>query len=263
MIGGFFGSLVGLGGAVVIIPLLTGWARLTQHKAHVTSLVAVVFTGIVGAFAYARGGALDFPLAITVAVAAIVSSMVAASRSERVPAGVLRRIFGALLLIASLVLIFKIGSGGAGITGAWRFPAGALLGLASGVLTGLLGIGGGAFIVPLLVIVFGLTQHVAQGTSLAVMIPAGIAGTVVHWRAGRIDHSIVWSLVAGVIAGAFLGGQFALVLAERPLQIVFGIILFLTSFRYLKPAREPKIAEEPTVVATTDDSGADSGEGTA
>ena len=79
IIGGFFGSLVGLGGAVVIIPLLTGWARVTQHKAHVTSLVAVVFTGIVGSLAYARGGAVDLSLALTVAAAATLSTIVAAT----------------------------------------------------------------------------------------------------------------------------------------------------------------------------------------
>lgn len=233
MIGGFFGSLVGLGGAVVIIPLLTGWARITQHKAHVTSLVAVVFTGIVGAFAYARGGAVDLPLAVTVAIAATISSIVAAAYSERVPAAVLKRIFGALLVIASLVLLIGIEVPGSGIVGAWRYPSGVLLGLFSGVLSGLLGIGGGAFVVPLLVLAFGLDQHLAQGTSLAVMIPAGIAGTLVHWRARRLDFSLIWGLVVGVIAGAFAGGQIALVLPERPLQVLFGVILLWTGLRYL------------------------------
>ncbi len=233
LIGGFFGSLVGLGGAVVIIPLLTGWARITQHKAHVTSLVAVVFTGIVGAFAYARGGAVDLPLAVTVAIAATISSVVAAAYSERVPAGVLKRIFGGLLVVASLVLLIGLDVPGSGIGGVWRYPAGVLLGLMSGVLSGLLGIGGGAFVVPLLVLAFGLDQHLAQGTSLAVMIPAGIAGTLVHWRARRLDFSLIWGLVAGVILGAFVGGQFALVLPERPLQVIFGAILLWTGLRYL------------------------------
>lgn len=251
LFGGFFGSLVGLGGAVVMIPLMTGWARITQHKAHITSLVAVVFTGIVGALAYAGGGKLDLALAAVIAAVAIVSSMVAAAYSERVPAGVLRRIFGGLLVLAAIVLLFDFGSSSAGITNWWRYPAGALLGLMSGALTGLLGIGGGAFVVPLLVIVFGLSQHVAQGTSLAVMIPAALAGTFVHWRARRIDHKLAWPLVAGVITGAFIGGRFALGLGERPLQIVFGIILLWTGFRYLKPVKPVEPRTEPTVVAAT------------
>ncbi|MFA5595495.1 MAG: sulfite exporter TauE/SafE family protein [Trueperaceae bacterium] len=233
IIGGFFGSLVGLGGAVVIIPLLTGWARVTQHKAHVTSLVAVVFTGIVGAISYARGGAVDLPLALAVAAAATVSAIVSATFSEKVPALVLRRIFGGLIVITSLVLLFGIDFPGSGIHGTARYAAGIGLGLMSGVLTGLLGIGGGAFVVPILVLGFGLDQHLAQGTSLAVMIPAGIAGTLVHWRAGRLDFSLIWGLVAGVVIGAFMGGQFALVLPERPLQIIFGVILIWMGLRYL------------------------------
>lgn len=219
---------------MVIIPLLTGWARITQHKAHVTSLVAVVFTGLVGAFAYARGGSVDLWLALSVAIAATVSSIVAAAVSERVPAAVLRRVFGGLLVLAALVLLIGVDVPGSGIPGAWRYPAGVVLGLMSGVLTGLLGIGGGAFIVPLLVLVFGLDQHLAQGTSLAVMIPAGIAGTLVHWRARRLDFGLIWGLVLGVMVGAFLGGQFALVLPERPLQIIFGVILLWTGVRYLR-----------------------------
>ncbi len=235
LIGGFFGSMVGLGGAVVMIPLLTGWARVTQHKAHATSLVAVVFTGTVGAWAYFRGGALDLPLAALIGLAATVTSIVAATYSERVPALVLRRIFGALLLAAALVLLFDVKVAEGGVAAAWRLPAALLLGLTSGTLTGLLGIGGGAFIVPLLVLVFGLDQHLAQGTSLAVMIPAGVAGTLVHLRAKRLDGSLIGGLVVGVVVGAFLGGQAALAVPERPLQIIFGIILLWTAWRYLQP----------------------------
>lgn len=247
IIGGFFGSLVGLGGAVVIIPLLTGWARVTQHKAHVTSLVAVVFTGIVGALAYARGGAVDLWLALVVGAAATLTAIVAAAYSERVPAAVLKRIFGGLLVAAALVLLLGVDVPGGGIGGAWRLPAALLLGLLSGTLTGLLGIGGGAFVVPLLVLAFGLDQHLAQGTSLAVMIPAGVAGTIVHWRAKRLDGRLVLVLVAGVAVGAFLGGQAALAVPERPLQVIFGVILLWTGVRYLRPA--PRAASAAAAAA--------------
>ncbi|HET9027155.1 MAG TPA: sulfite exporter TauE/SafE family protein [Trueperaceae bacterium] len=233
--GGFFGSMVGLGGAVIIIPLLTGWAKVSQHKAHATSLVAVVFTGLIGAAAYAGGGALDWGIAVPVAIAAVITSTVAAAYSSRVPAGLLKRIFGGLLVAAALVLILGFEISGQGIGGAWRLPAAVVLGLMSGTLTGLLGIGGGAFVVPLLVFAFGLDQHLAQGTSLAVMIPAGIAGTVVHATNRRIDLRLVVGLIIGVAIGAFGGGKLALLTPERPLQIIFGIILLWTGARYLRP----------------------------
>ncbi|HRN19525.1 MAG: sulfite exporter TauE/SafE family protein [Trueperaceae bacterium] len=243
--GGFFGSMVGLGGAVVIIPLLTGWAKVSQHKAHATSLVAVVFTGLIGAWAYASGGALDWGIAVPVAIAAVITSTFAAAYSARVPAGVLKRIFGLLLIAAAISLIFGLEVSGQGIGGAWRLPAAVLLGLLSGTLTGLLGIGGGAFIVPLLVLAFGLEQHLAQGTSLAVMIPAGIAGTAVHVSNRRIDARLVLGLIIGVAIGAFGGGKLALLTPERPLQIIFGIILLWTGARYVLPARKKAPANLP------------------
>lgn len=235
--GGFFGSMVGLGGAVIIIPLLTGWAKVSQHKAHATSLVAVVFTGIVGAMEYAREGQLNWGIAFPVAIAAVITSILAAAYSSRVPAALLKKIFGGLLVISAIVLIVRPGGDFAGLAGAWQFVGAVVLGLLSGTLTGLLGIGGGAFIVPLLVFVFGLGQHMAQGTSLAVMIPAGIAGTVVHVKNRRIDLQLVIGLVVGVAVGAFLGGQAALGIPERPLQIIFGIILLWTGARYLRTSR--------------------------
>lgn len=233
VVGGFFGSLVGLGGAVIIIPLLTGWARVTQHKAHATSLVAVVFTGIIGAFAYAQGGAIDLSLAVAVAASATISAVVAAAYSGKVPAAILRKIFGVLVLLASLVLLIGVDIPGGGVPTGARYPAAVGLGLFSGALTGLLGIGGGSFVVPMLVLAFGLDQHIAQGTSLAVMIPAGIAGTMVHWRARRLDLSLIWGLVAGVVIGASMGGKVALLLPERPLQIIFGAILAWMALRYI------------------------------
>ncbi len=238
--GGFFGSMVGLGGAVVMIPLLTGWAKLSQHKAHATSLVAVVFTGLIGAYAYAQGGALDWGIAVPVAVAAVVTSTIAAAYSARVPAGVLKRIFGGLLVAAAIALIFGFDVAGGGLAGAWRPVGAVVLGLLSGTLTGLLGIGGGAFIVPLLIFVFGLDQHLAQGTSLAVMIPAGVAGTAVHARNRRIDPKVAVALIIGVAIGAFSGGKLALLTPERPLQIIFGIILLWTGYRYLRPQPRAK-----------------------
>lgn len=237
--GGFFGSMVGLGGAVVMIPLMTGWAKISQHKAHATSLIAVVFTGLVGAWAYAGDGKLDWGIAVTVGVAAVVTSIIAAAYSAKVPAGLLKKIFGGLLVAAAILLISGLEVSGTGIGGAWRIPSALLLGLMSGTLTGLLGIGGGAFVVPLLVFAFGLPQHIAQGTSLAVMIPAGIAGTLVHARAGRLDPKLAVGLIIGVAIGAFGGGKLALLTPERPLQIIFGLILLWTGARYLLPRRKP------------------------
>lgn len=241
---GLFGGLLGLGGGVVMVPLLTGWARLSQHRAHATSLVAVVFTGLLGGWAYAMGGAVDWGVAVLVAAAATVTSAISASRAANVSAARLRQWFGIMLIAVAFLLPFGEQLTGPGIIDVLRVPAALLVGGFAGLLTGLLGVGGGSVVVPLLILVFGFDQHLAQGTSLAVMVPAGIAGTLVHWRQRSIAGSIVPGLIAGIAVGAFFGGRLALGIPELPLQLVFIALLIWTGVRYLRRGR--KAAATPT-----------------
>lgn len=242
--GGFFGSLVGLGGGVVVIPLLTGVLGLTQHQAHATSLVGVVFTGLLGSVAYAGGGAIDWRIVPYIAAAATLLSIGSAAFAPRVDAARLKRIFGVVLIVAAVMLPLTAEHVGAGLTGPLRLPGLVALGALAGVLSGLLGIGGGSFVVPLLVLAFGFDQHTAQGTSLAMMIPAGIAGVIVHLRNRQIALGAVLGLAVGVALGAYLGGRFALYLPERPLQLVFGAVLLWTGLRYVLPKRKRRSAAE-------------------
>ncbi len=240
--GGFFGSLVGLGGGVVVIPLLIAFAALTQHQAHATSLVGVVFTGLLGSIAYSSGEAIDWPVVPYIAAAATLLSIASAAFAPRVDAARLKRIFGVVLIVAAILLPLTADLVGAGITGPLRLPGLITLGAVAGVLSGLLGIGGGSLVVPLLVLIFGFDQHTAQGTSLAMMIPAGVAGVIVHLRNRQIALGTVAGLVVGVALGAYLGGGFALYLPERPLQLIFGAVLLWTGLRYVLPKRKKPTA---------------------
>ena len=94
----------------------------------------------------------------------------------------------------------------------------------------------------------------AQGTSLAVMIPAGIAGTMVHLANRRVETSILLPLVAGVAVGAFTGGRSALFVPELPLQLLFAALLLWTGYRYLFPKRPTVTAPESDVVTVVDES---------
>lgn len=235
LLAGFFGGLVGLGGGVVMVPLLTGWAQLGQHRAHATSLVAVVFTGVLGGAAYATGGEVAWRTAAIIAAASTTLALISASYSHRISAQRLKQAFGALLIIVAVLLPVGSNIVGGGISGTWQMPAAILLGGFAGVLTGLLGVGGGSLVVPLLVLVFGFDQHLAQGTSLAIMIPAGIAGALVHLRKRTIDLSILPGLIIGVAVGAFVGGRIALGIPGLPLQLFFAALLIWTGARYLKP----------------------------
>src|SRR5512137_651126 len=113
---GCFGGLVGLGGGVVMIPLMVGLAGLKQKQAHGTSLVALVFTGIVGAATYASKGKVDVVAAALLAVTATATARLGARYADVLPEWKLKRSFGAFLLVIAVILLARpwiAGLGGA------------------------------------------------------------------------------------------------------------------------------------------------------
>jgi uncharacterized membrane protein YfcA len=109
---------------------------------------------------------------------------------------------------------------------------GGLIGLSGGVLSGLFGIGGGVVIVPLLVLLAGLTAKQAAGTSLAaLLLPVGVLGVMEYWRAGYIDVRLAVVLAIGILIGAFLGARLAIGLPNEVIQRAFGVLLVLIGLR--------------------------------
>jgi uncharacterized protein len=108
------------------------------------------------------------------------------------------------------------------------------LGLAAGAASGLVGIGGGVILVPALVFLFGLTQHQAQGTTLALMVPPiGILAAWTYWRQGYVDVPVAGFICLGFLAGSFFGARFSLGLSNSVLQKVFGVALLLISLKMI------------------------------
>ena len=106
-----------------------------------------------------------------------------------------------------------------------------LLGLFTASIAASMGIGGGVIYVPVLVMVFGFDQHIAQGTSLAVIFPTVIVATIAHTRLKNVEwHLSIPIGIAGVI-GAIVGAQFALRLPAELLRRLFGIFLVLLALR--------------------------------
>ena len=224
-----------------MVPLLTGWARLDQHSAHGTSLVGVVFTGLVGGLVYGKGAAVDWQAAVLLALGAVPATVLAARSSARIPAAVLRRFFGVFLIANAILLQFKDSFPVTGLLdGAYAAISLVVLGLLVGGLSGLLGVGGGAVMVPGLALGPGFAQQLAQGTSLAAMVPSSAMGAAVHARIGHVRRDVVYPLLGGIAAGSWLGGTSALALPDRTLRVVFSVVLIWLGGRYLvrrPPAR--------------------------
>ena len=109
-----------------------------------------------------------------------------------------------------------------------------ILGLTAGTLSGLLGIGGGLILIPALVYIFGLTQHQAQGTTLAFMIPPiGLLAALKYYHDGNVKLNIAMFMCLGFFIGGLLGAMFVSKIPELLLKRIFGIALLLASLRMI------------------------------
>jgi hypothetical protein len=109
-----------------------------------------------------------------------------------------------------------------------------LLGIIAGSLSGLIGIGGGVIIVPALIFLFGLSQHQAQGTTLALLVPPiGILGAWVYYKQGYVDLRIAAVICIGFFLGSMFGAKLATSLSNILLQRIFGIALLLISLKMI------------------------------
>jgi uncharacterized membrane protein YfcA len=108
------------------------------------------------------------------------------------------------------------------------------LGLVAGVFSGLIGIGGGVIIVPALVFLFGFSQHQAQGTTLALLVPPiGILAAWTYYAQGYVDVKVAALICLGFFCGGLLGAQLATSLSNAVLEKIFGVVLLFIALKMI------------------------------
>lgn len=218
-----------------MVPLMVELLKIRQHQAHGTSLVAVAFTGLTGAIAYGLEGSVDIFAALALGLTSIVTVRAGAKFTETLPEWRLKRYFGLFLIFVALLLLLKPQIPTTNITATLWSKTLVLLftGALTGFLSGMMGVGGGTVVVPAMVLLIGLSQHTAQGTSLLVMVLTGAVGAWTHWKLGHVVSGIVPSLIVGVLLGTPAGARFAHFLPENQLRLVFAVFLTIMGIRYL------------------------------
>ncbi|MFH0881252.1 MAG: sulfite exporter TauE/SafE family protein [Lentisphaerota bacterium] len=109
-----------------------------------------------------------------------------------------------------------------------------LVGIAAGALSGVFGLGGGIIIIPILVYLFGFSQHLAQGTTLAMMVPPiGLLAAAVYYRKGYVDVSTAAFLCLGFFIGSVFGGAVATAIPEMILKRLFGLLMLVISIKMM------------------------------
>jgi uncharacterized membrane protein YfcA len=236
LLAGFFGGITGGGGGIVSVPLMVAFLKLDQHAAHGISLVALVFTGLIGALIYTLNDSIDVIAALLMAATAVATARAGAHFAHSLPEWKLKRAFGGYLLIVSALMLLKsyLGTPQTLTLGAARIIILLMTGMLAGFTSGMMGVGGGAIMIPSMVLLAGFDQHVAQGTSLLVMVPVGSMGAYTHWKLGNMRTRVLPGIIAGVLAGTWLGGTFAHVLSDTVLRVIFAVLLTWTGIRYLR-----------------------------
>lgn len=249
-VAGTAAGLFGVGGGVLLVPLLVLVLKRSQHVAHATSLVAITLAAVTGAGRFALDGSVAWAGGAAVAVGAVAGARLGARFLPKVSEGRLRRLFAVALLLLALRFLLVGASGEAAIAGDVTPALGPLMltlhvvgGLAAGVTSAVLGVGGGIIMVPLLVLGFGYGQHIAEGTSLAVIIPTAMTGAWAHHRNGYTDWPVGIQLGLSSVLGSLAGASLALSLDPVTLGRLYGVLQLAVGLLMLRRTPAPDAPE--------------------
>lgn len=240
LLGLFVGVLVGLlgiGGGVVLVPAMVYLLGYDQHMAQGTSLFILLPPIGLGALRqYWKNGQVDLHAGISCAIGFLLGGHIGGKIAVPMDSRNLRAIFGFFLVLSAVLLRRKTQSAG---TATLTAPASTqvsilrLLGIGltaafCGVAAGMVGIGGGVLLVPLLGLLFGFSQHVAQGTSLVALIPpTGLLAFLAYAHVGYVNWQAGLLLIPGVFLGGIVGGQLARRLNPRRMREIFSALMFV------------------------------------
>lgn len=229
---GFTSGLFGVGGGVVIVPALVLLAGFGQRMAHGTSLTAIAPISIAGVIGYGVADEVEWTVAGLVAVGAVAGATVGTRWLGSVSQPALQIGFAGVLLVTAAGLVTDTPPDAApqalhALTGMGYV----ILGVGAGVLAGLMGVGGGVIIVPVLTIAFGLPLAIAKGTSLAVIVPTAIMGTQRNVRHGHTRLRPGLLVGAAGVASALVASQISLALDARVSSLSFAVLLLFVAVR--------------------------------
>ena len=231
---GLLSGMFGVGGGIVIVPLLVLALGYPQRLASGTSLAAIIPAASVGVISYALSNDVAWIPALILAAGAVIGAQIGTWLLPRVPVRVLQFGFAAFLIVVIVSLFLVIPSRGEPFELSVLIVLGLIgLGLITGVLSGLLGVGGGIIVVPVLMLLFGTSDLIARGTSLLMMIPTALSGTF-----GNVRRKNVNLLGAVLVGGAActttaLGAFITKSVDPLSANVIFGVFLFFITVQMI------------------------------
>ena len=234
LLAGLFSGLFGVGGGTVIVPLLVLLCGFDQRLAGGTSRAAILPTAIVGVISYAAvGGSVSWLAALLLAVGAVAGAQIGTWLLSWVPVRVLKWAFIGFLAVVIVNLFLVIPSRDAELMITWASGVALLaVGVVTGILAGLLGVGGGIVVVPALILLFDASDLVAKGTSLLMMIPTALSGTVGNVRRKNVDLRAAAWVAVGSCTTTVGGAHLAHLLDPQVATPLFAIFLTVMAVQF-------------------------------
>lgn len=230
-VSGVLSGLFGVGGGIVMTPGLQVVLGAAPIVALATPLPVILPTALTGALTYRRAGEIDERAAAWMIGPGVLASIVGALLTTLVDTHLLLVITAVLLAYQSLgILRGSRTRRGASFRATPSMYIG--IGLVAGFVSGLLGIGGGLVMVPMLVGWLGMPLKRALGTSLLAIVALVVPGTITHAALGHIDWSLFVVVTIGAVPGALLGAKIALGTHERTLRLLVGSFLLVVAAAY-------------------------------
>jgi uncharacterized membrane protein YfcA len=241
---GLAGGLFGVGGGIILVPMLTAFFALSQHQAHGTSLAAIGATAVTGLIVYGLAGHVAWLPALFMSLASVFTARLGARLAARTSRERLTTAFAVLLLLVAARLLWRAPAAGSDplLHGPVGIAVSLGIGAAVGLLAGFMGVGGGLIAVPALTLLFGMSQQTAQGTSLAIILVTAPFGALEHDRHGNVARSLLPGLALGACLGSPLASLAAQRLPQAALARGFALFLIANGVRMLWAARAAKRA---------------------
>ena len=233
LVSGILAGLFGVGGGIVMTPgiqLLLGAPPIVSLA---TPLPVIFPTALMGSYTYGRAGEVDIRAAAWMMGPGILGAVVGAELTDVVNTRILLVATAVLLAYQAVNILRGARPGQARRTPRTGSPlifAG--IGACAGLISGLLGIGGGLIIVPMLAGILAMPLKRALGTSLLAIVALVIPGTIVHTALGHIDWAIFAAVVVGSVPGARIGAKLAMGTKERTLRLLVGSFLLVVALIY-------------------------------
>lgn len=237
ILAGFLSGMFGVGGGILIVPGLVIVARMDQRLAHGTSLAAVLPIVLSTFFTYLAHDHIDWPVVLWLAIGGVGGALLGTKLLHVLPHRALALGFsGLLLLTAGRLFMGSSGTGRATMDVAMAASLTAV-GLATGILAGLLGVGGGVVMVPAMMVLFSIPPVIAKGTSAGVMIVTSITGTIRNRKNDNADMRSAVILGCSGILAAIAGGWIAARMDDTVSNVLFASLLVVVAVRLLLEVR--------------------------